>query len=285
MVTGEIRYHRVDPASVPQTEGGGAEVYGPKYVFFSARRDETYLSRVFLDSRYVPHHQAGGEAAVAVQGVLDIMTSAPGCMGVLYDGALRGTHRDTIARYGGLVINKQHKGNKPQFYESLRQGRCTYELWASDGRIAVKAHYADGTAQLVPVPITRLERRGTRTYRWYHVIDIPCRHGNHEYRVSVGTTSRKAERPASASDEERGFHRAEHLQQIPEFTRTHQLVYPYRSDAESGHSQLNASLWNRRLISYGVEAQQLLTLGFVLAQNSTSRALHQQGSSSLSRAT
>ncbi|MEV4786598.1 hypothetical protein AB0K53_14300 [Streptomyces tuirus] len=109
LTTGEIRYHRVDPASVPQQEGGG-EVYGPKYIFFSARKDETYLSRVFLDSRCVPHLQAGGEAAVAVEEVLDIMGSAPGCMGVLHDGALRGMHRDTIARYGGLVINKQHKG-------------------------------------------------------------------------------------------------------------------------------------------------------------------------------
>ncbi|WP_151478320.1 hypothetical protein [Streptomyces albicerus] len=276
MTTGEIRYHRVDPASVPQTEGGGTEVYGPKYVFFSARKDENYLSRVFLDSRYVPHLHPGGEAAVAVEGVIDIMSAAPGCMGVLYDGAFRGIHRDAIARYGGLVINKQHKGNEPQFYESLRPGRCIHELWAADGRIAEKVHFADGTAELVPVPIKRLERRGIQTFRWYHLLAIPCRHGVHEHRVAVGTTSRKGERPPGESDEERGFHRAEHLQQIPELTRTHQLVYPYRSDAESGHSQLDASLWNGRLISYGVEAQQLLTLGFVLAQNSTSRALYEE---------
>ncbi|MEU5339861.1 hypothetical protein AB0H18_03265 [Streptomyces sp. NPDC020766] len=91
-------------------------------------------------------------------------------------------------------------------------------------------------------------------------------------------------RPASDSDEERGFHRAEHLQQIPEFTRTHQLVHPYRSDAESGNAQLDASLWNGRLISYGVEAQQLLTFGFAFAQNSTSRALHEEGASLLTPA-
>lgn len=281
MATGEIRYHRVDPASVSQIEGGGAEVFGPKYVFFSARKDENYLSRVFLDSRYVPHLHPGGEAAVAVEGVIDIMSAAPGCMGTLYDGAFRGVHRDAIARYGGLVINKQHKGNEPQFYESLRRGRCTHELWAANGRIAEKVHFADGTAELVPVPIKRLERRGVLTFRWYHVLSIPCRHGVHEYRVGVGTTSRKDERPLGESDEERGFHRAEHLQQIPEFTRIHQLVYPYRSDAESGHAQLDASLWNGRLISYGVEAQQLLTFGFAFAQNSTSRALYEEGASLL----
>ncbi|MFD8253400.1 hypothetical protein [Streptomyces werraensis] len=282
MKTGEIRYHRIDPASAPQREGGGNEAYGPKYVFFSARKDENYLSRVFLDSRYVPHQHPGGEAAIAVDGVLDIMDRAPGCMGVLYDGAFRGTHRDAIARRGGLVINKQHKGNEPQFYETLRPGRCIHELWAANGRIAEKVPFADGTTELVPVPIRRLERRGTRTYRWYHVLEIPCRHGSHIHRVAVATTSRAGERPAGESDEERGFHRAEHLQQIPEYTRTHQLVYPYRSDAESGHSQLDTSLWNGRLISYGVEAQKLLTLGFVIAQNSTSRALHEEGSPLLS---
>ncbi|TKA01947.1 hypothetical protein [Actinacidiphila oryziradicis] len=277
LATGEIRCHRIDPASVTQTEGGGNQVFGPKYVFFSARKDADYMTRVFLDSRYVPHLHPGGEAAVAVDGVIDIMSAAPGCMGTLYDGAMRGVHRDTIARFGGLVINKQHKGNDPQFYETLRRGRCSHELWAANGRIAEKVHFADGTTELVPAPVRKLERRGTRIFRWYHVLTIPCRHGRHEYRVAVGTTSRTSERPPGQSDEERGFHRAEHLQQIPEFTRNHQLVYPYRSDAESGHAQLDASLWNGRLISYGVEAQQLLTLGFVLAQNSTSRALHQTG--------
>jgi hypothetical protein len=265
LTTGEIRYHRIDPASVAQ------------YVFFSARKGAGYMTRVILDSRYVPHLHPGGEAAVAVDGVIDIMSAAPGCMGTPYDGAMRGVHRDAIARFGGLVINKQHKGNDPQFYETLRPGRCGHELWAANGRIAEKVHFADGTTELVPVPIKKLERRGTRMFRWYHLLAIPCRHGLHEHRVSVGTTSRTGERPPGESDEERGFHRAEHLQQIPEFTRTHQLIYPYRSDAESGHAQLDASLWNGRLISYGVEAQQLLTLGFVLAQNSTSRALHQAG--------
>ncbi|WP_129766908.1 hypothetical protein [Streptomyces sp. L-9-10] len=110
-----------------------------------------------------------------------------------------------------------------------------------NGRIlesAEKIHYADGTEELVPA----------------------------------------GEQPPGESDEERDFYRAEHLQQIPEFTRTHQLVYPYRSNADADHSQqLDASLRNGRLIFYGVEAQQLLTVGFVLTQNSTGRALHEEG--------
>ncbi|WP_406085714.1 hypothetical protein [Streptomyces virginiae] len=76
------------------------------------------------------------------------------------------------------------------------------------------------------------------------------------------------------SDSERGFHRAEHLQQIPQDTLSHQLVYPYRADSESVHSQFDLSLWNRRMIAYGVERQKVFVLGFALSQNATSHQLH-----------
>ncbi|MEU7378372.1 hypothetical protein AB0B49_32940, partial [Streptomyces albidoflavus] len=66
------------------------------------------------------------------------------------------------------------------------------------------------------------------------------------------------------------------FKQIPENTLAHQQVYSYRSDAESVHSQLDQALWNRRMISYGLERQKVWTLGFVLAQNATSRAIHRE---------
>ncbi|MFF8999284.1 hypothetical protein ACF1GW_26400 [Streptomyces achromogenes] len=59
---------------------------------------------------------------------------------------------------------------------------------------------------------------------------------------------------------------------------------PSERRAEKASAHLDASLWNGRLISYGVEAQQLLPLGFVLTQNSTSRALYQGGALALSHA-
>ena len=39
-----------------------------------------------------------------------------GCMGIIYDGAFRGVHRDALARLGLLVINKQHGSVKPRAY-------------------------------------------------------------------------------------------------------------------------------------------------------------------------
>ncbi|MFJ2176846.1 hypothetical protein ACIOHE_28620 [Streptomyces sp. NPDC087851] len=77
---------------------------------------------------------------------------------------------------------------------------------------------------------------------------------------------------AGHSDTEQGFHRAEHLLQIPDATRSHQNLYGGREDSESGFSQLGRSLWNRRMIAFGAEAQSLVILGFMLAQNATSHA-------------
>ncbi|MEU3175022.1 hypothetical protein [Streptomyces sp. NPDC007000] len=179
------------------------------------------------------------------------MDRSPGCTGVLYDGAFRGTHRDAIARRGGLVINKQRKGNEPQFHETLRPGRLIHEPWAANGRITEKVPFADGTTE--PVPVPGADQRTGRARHPHlppvHVLEIPCRRGARLHRVAVATAGRAGERPAGENDEERGFHRAKHLRQTPEYTRTHQLARPYRSDAGSGHSQLDASLWNGRLTS------------------------------------
>ncbi|WP_141311949.1 hypothetical protein [Streptomyces spinoverrucosus] len=168
-------------------------------------------------------------------------------MGVVYDGAFHGVHRDALARLGLLVINKQHGSVKPRAYELLRPGRCRHDLWCDQGRIAERILLDDGTSVLAPVPVTRLEHReGRDKSRWYHLLRIPCRHGDHAHRVQVGITTAPDDRgvwDASTgkrrpSDIERGFHRAEYLQQIPEATLAHQLVYPHRSDAESVHNQL-----------------------------------------------
>lgn len=133
---------------------------------------------------------------------------------------------------------------------------------------------------MIPVPVTRLEHRQGRTKsRWYHLLLIPCRHGAHPYRVQDAITTTPDDRigtdPATGrrlkSDAERDFHRAEHLQQIPESTLTHQQLYAYRSDSESVHNQFDQSLWNNRMISYGIGRQKVFALSFALAQNATSR--------------
>lgn len=64
--------------------------------------------------------------------------------------------------------------------------------------------------------------------------------------------------------------------EIPEATAVHQNIYGGREDSKSGFSQFDRSLWNGRMIAFGAEAQSLVILGFLLAQNATSAARYQQ---------
>ncbi|MFF9069722.1 hypothetical protein ACF09E_30665 [Streptomyces sp. NPDC014891] len=286
-VTGEMRRRHFDPAARIYYENGEKEkriARGTKW-FFASARDDGYWKRVILSVRHVAGGEYEDEAAVAVRTFSELSRDLPGCMGVVYDGAFRGTHRDALARLGLLVVNKQHGSVKPRSYELLRFGRCRHDLWCDQGRIAERVLLDDGTSTLIPVPVTRLEhRQGLRKSRWYHLLAIPCCHGTHSHRVPVGITTTPDDRLGTdpdtgrrlKSDVERDFHRAEHLQQIPEPTLAHQRVYPYRSDAESVHNQLDKSLWNERMISYGLERQNVFMLGFALAQNATSRRIHQE---------
>ncbi|MFJ8018732.1 hypothetical protein [Streptomyces sp. NPDC096311] len=98
----------------------------------------------------------------------------------------------------------------------------------------------------------------------------------HEHREPVGVTTTPGEREAGQSDTETGFHRAEHLLQIPDNTAVHQTLYGRREDTEAGFSPFDRSLWNRRMIAFGAAAQSLVVLGFLLAQNATSSARYKE---------
>ncbi|WP_406000237.1 hypothetical protein [Streptomyces sp. NBC_00829] len=288
--TGVLRNHRVDPAARVYYENGEKakrEVRGTKW-FFASGRSDGYWTRVILSFAYVSGGEYEDEAAVAVRQFTMLKDVLPDCMGIVYDGALRGIHRDALARRGMLAINKQHGSVTPVFYEHIKPCRSGHELWCNDGRVAESISLDDGTRILAPVPITKLEPRlGITKSRWYHVLRIACRHGGHTHRVPVGITTTPADRALRQagsgkrpkSDRERGFHRAELLQQIPQSTLAHQLVYPYRADSESVHAQFDQSLWNRRMVAYGMERQKVFVLGFSLAQNATSHQIHLEGRS------
>ncbi|GAA3130685.1 hypothetical protein GCM10010521_15900 [Streptomyces rameus] len=139
------------------------------------------------------------------------------------------------------------------------------------------AYLDDGTTTLVPLPVRKLERRASaHTHRWYHLLTILCPRGPHEHREPVGVTTTPGERDEGQSDTETGFHRAGHLLQIPDNTAAHQHLYGGREDTEAGFSQFDRSLWNRRMIAFGAEAQSLAVRGFLLAQNATSAARYEE---------
>ncbi|MGC9539258.1 hypothetical protein [Streptomyces sp. UG1] len=219
---------RVDPAARLYYENGEQEkrvARGTKW-FFASGRDDGYWRRVILCFRHVAGGEYEDEAVVAVRAFTGLRPELPGCMGVVYDGAFRGVHRDALARLGLLVINKQHASVKPRAYELLRPGRAGTTCGATK---AASPNVSSSTTAPASLPPCRSpdskHREGRDKSRWYHLLRIPCRHGDHAHRVQVGITtpddrgvwddSTGKRRP---SDIERGIHRAEYLQQIPKAT-------------------------------------------------------------------
>ncbi|MFJ6139545.1 hypothetical protein [Kitasatospora sp. NPDC092286] len=271
--TGEIKRHRFDPGSGLHAESGDKTmVWGPKFVLFSARGDD-YRDRVILEARHQPAGQEGGEARVALDGLRELFREARGALGTVWDGAFRGVHRDEIARQGKLVVNKQHGTCGPRRLVPYLGSKCRHDLWAVDGRVAERRTTEDGTSENIQLPVVKLEQRpSVNDCRWYHLLRIPCRHGDHKVRIRVAT---------NASDEDLGqINRPEWLRQIPPGTRAFQKLAGYRADAESTNASLDRRLWNGRMIAYGAPRQTLVMLGFVMAENAASRALHRRRSGS-----
>lgn len=166
--TGEIRTHRVDPAARLYYENGGDKktvVRGTKW-FFASARDDGYWQRVVLTVQHVAGGEYEDEAAIAVRSFARLHAQLPGAMGVVYDGAFRGVHRDVLGRRGLLVVNKQHGSVKPRAYELLRPGRCRHDLWCDQGRIAERILLDDGTSHLLPVPVLRARRLIDGGWSW-----------------------------------------------------------------------------------------------------------------------
>lgn len=150
--TGWVLSHRVDLAArvyYENAEKAKRAARGTKWLFASGREDG-YWRRVILAFCHVAGCAYEDEAAVAVRTFTRMSSHLPGCLGVLYNGAFRGTHPDALARQGLLVINKQHGATAPRAYEMLRYGRCRHDLWCQDGQIAERVGLDDGTSYASP---------------------------------------------------------------------------------------------------------------------------------------
>ena len=267
---------RKDPGAGWHVEGGeeedgGHPVFGPKFALTSIR-DDRPLSRVVLDVRYQqPGKGYGGEAALAVTMVLDAAARLPGLAGACWDGALRGVHRDRLMKAGLLVVSPQHDGIAPRRVALVADCPCgdRHDLWSKDGALHEAEVLDTGETHLTPTRGSRLERRGEHRYRWYLLTRLSC---GSPHRERLDTT---------VEDRRRGFNRAEHLRQHPPDSDGYTHCYRWRPDAECLNSQLDATLWNRRMIAYGERQQTLIMLGFALAQNALTRHLHQRQPSAI----
>lgn len=120
-------------------------VFGIKYIAVSTRRTENKYDRVIL--RFERQH-GDKEAEQGVSMIRHIQNACGGAIkAVAWDGALRGTHRQTILRdIGALPVSPPHK-HKPRYLYTATDGT---KIWTSEGALcALKTNYK-GENRYVP---------------------------------------------------------------------------------------------------------------------------------------
>lgn len=158
---------RFDPDAADY-HGHTGSVHGQNYVGLYARGDQPH-QRVVLAVDRVPRPGLEADTAVSCFQRIHPLLSA-GVQAFVYDGAIRGTHIDTLmTECGVLVINKVHgtggrtraarEGEQERWHtlgtweHDTKDGACSHHLAAIDG--AVHEFTLDETG--VPAPVHRLE--------------------------------------------------------------------------------------------------------------------------------
>lgn len=261
------RAHRHDPSASTHTRHDG-KVYGNNFVFISARGPQRH-QRVVLAIGRTP--QPGAEAATAVDLIQHVHRLHPhGIQGVVYDGALQGTHIERLMRTTGLiVVNKMtaasrtdttvvHKRKLLGTYQHPRiRGTtpCTHQLATINGRVADIALADDGTPTIVAhaerQQIKRV-RRNDGTYRFNLALRLPCRHapdGHFTLWLSPHDNP-------------------ENIRLVPPDDPDFPTIYGLRPDAESLNATLKRTLIIDRAPSIGWERQLYDLIGFAILHNS-----------------
>jgi hypothetical protein len=277
--TGELRALRFEADAALHITGSGEPAWGTKHVMVAARHPDRH-ARMILSVSSVP--EVGGEARVALTSIERLAPQLPGALGLIYDGALRGTHLVELLRDRGLlpIVPVQAKSGgrrakKPRVERTVLVGPGTIRgahgttrdciLYAEAGALCRGELTADGEITTIALERTKLEprRNADGTWRWYGVYAVPDHAGGGTIRVRLDTTD---------EDRKRKFNRAEHLRPIPPSDPEYAALYARRSDAESINRALDDTSWLGRAHSVGRGRQLLNLIGYAIAVNSL--ALH-----------
>ena len=219
--------------------------------------------------------EPGREAATAVKLIQRVHAVAgPGIHAVVYDGAFRGTHHETLmSRLGVVVINKVHSARAATettdrvvrtlpigvWTHDRPGGTCSHTIAAVDGALVEIDHDEDGelvTVQHAQRRQIKRARRSDKTYHFTLIATIACDHGEIELLVSP-----HAQRPGDHS-------RPDQLRLIPVSDDDFAVLYGLRNDSESLNSNFKRTLLVDRATSLGWQRQLLDLLGFGLLTNS-----------------
>lgn len=280
--------HRQDPDAAEHHRHDGA-ITGQNFVSLYARGEMPYQRVVLAVGRV---ETPGKEADAAVSLLQDLHpVCGSGMQVVVYDGALRGRHIDTLMTgCGVLVVNKVHsssatakrrgKTRNPRWHtlgtwqHDTNDGPCSHNLAAVDGAVSEVALDEAGA----PVIVTRLDRKQVKrrrradgTFHFNVAYQVPCPLGGFLAWVTPH---------GSAGD---GDHKhADATRVIAEGEDDFTRLYGVRNDAESANSQFKRTLLVDRAMSLGARRQLLDMLCFALLNNAITQA-HQDAARAAGR--
>ena len=256
------------------------QIYGNDLVAIATRGPGTN-QRVILAVGRV--HKRGREAATAVELIRDVHAVAgDGIQAVVYDGAFRGVHHETLmTELGLIVVNKVHataKGNDGRTYRKIPLGQwshevknrsCDHTLVVCNGSV-FDSSLDDGGALVLsePLPrrqVRRYERSPGKGWRFTLGVEVPCPKGS--FTAWISPHRQKGER---------GFGRTDQLRLLPESDDHFQTIYGLRNDSESINSAYKRTLVADRAAARGWRRQVLDLMSWALLTNSL--AWHQHSS-------
>jgi hypothetical protein len=229
-------------------------------------RSKDVHGRIILDAQHVP--DKGGEAKVAMASFKAIAPHAPGALGAIYDGALRGVHHAEIMRdLGWLSINRVtakevatrdgkpvKRVEKTVHVEDKKVKGRTVRLFARGGNIGVVELTETGEQDFVELKRVRTMRQtdSQGRFRFYNEYALP----------EGGTVAVRLD--TTEQDKARKLNRSENVRQIPGNDPDFARVYKRRSDIESINRALDDTLWIGRAHSRGAQRQLVNLVGFAI---------------------
>jgi hypothetical protein len=270
---------RTDPDAEEHVRHDGP-IWGNDLVAIAVRGPEAHRRAILAVGRV---HERGREAETAVELIRQVHRHAGDAIqAVVYDGAFRGIHHETIMNeLGFIVVNKVHPANRNgdtrtyrqvplgQWTHTVRKRTCTHTLVAHGG--AVCDSTLDDTGQLLLSD--PLERRQVRRYE---------RGRTGGWRFTLGVTVNCPKEPFVAwisphpKPDENGYGRPDQFRLLAEADPYFQTLYGLRNDSENINSNYKRTLVADRAAALGWRRQVLDLLSWAILNNTIAWQRHRR---------
>jgi hypothetical protein len=292
--TGRIRRHDPDAATHRRHDGA---IWGNNLVTIATRGSEANRRVILAVGRV---DQPGREAATAVELIGNVVShGADGIQAIVYDGAFRGVHHDTIMRdFGLIVINKVHADTRTDettaTYRTVSLGHwthlvgrrdCTHHLVAHRGAVYETTLDDTGTPTLIgPFDRHQIRRYATSGSRYRFTLGVTITCPKKPFVAWISPHRQRGDTSHTRPDQLRLIHETD-----PDFP----ALYGLRNDAEAINSSYKRTLIADRAAALGWRRQVIDLLSWGILTNTlawhchprtpaTPRGLHDAAPPSLS---